>query len=97
MKITKKQLKKMIYEATMMQLWAKYHKDAVKAADETIRRLDLTPETGKRTPGGMVESQIHRYLERALGYDRVSDEIFDVGDQALEVVALMLGLPKGTF
>jgi hypothetical protein len=98
MNITIRQLKKIIKEVTMYQLWAQHNREAVQAADEVIRNLGLTPENALRKyPGGVIENEIHVYLEEEIGLPSTSDEIFQYGDEALEVVALMLGLPKDTF
>ena len=40
----------------------------------------------------MIENEIHNYLESELGLDSTSDEIFSIGDEALSVAGIMLGV-----
>jgi len=42
--------------------------------------------------GGLIENEIHTYLEESAGMDPLSDEIFDTGNAALEVAGIMLGV-----
>ena len=41
--------------------------------------------------GGLKENEIHTYLEEKVGMDPMSDEIFEIADQALEVASNLLG------
>jgi hypothetical protein len=100
MKYTKGTVKKMFEHQlaeVSYQLWANYSPEAIEAADAALQTLNPSGETMDRPPvGGEVESEIHYYLENTLGMDRTSDEIFKVGDEALEVVEVMLGMKKGS-
>ena len=42
--------------------------------------------------GGLIENEIHTYLEEKAGMDPMSDEIFEIADQALEVAGIVLGV-----
>jgi len=42
--------------------------------------------------GGLIENEIHLYLESVVGLDPLSDEIFEIGDNALEVAGILLGV-----
>ena len=42
--------------------------------------------------GGLIENEIHTYLEEKAGMDPMSDEIFEIADQALEVAGIILGV-----
>lgn len=46
--------------------------------------------------GGLIENEIHTYLEEKAGMDPMSDEIFEIADQALEVAGIMLGVGPDT-
>lgn len=66
-----------------------YNPDAVKAAAHAIEKVPY-PQ------GGMIENEIHLYLEKTLGLSDTSDEIFDIADEALSVAGIMLGVgPEG--
>ena len=61
-----------------------YNRDAVKAAAYAIEKVPYAQ-------GGMIENEIHLYLEETLGLSGTSDEIFDIADEALSVAGIMLG------
>ena len=42
--------------------------------------------------GGLIENEIHHYLEKIAFMDPESDEIFEVADKALEVAGILLGV-----
>ena len=90
MKITKRQLRRIIKEATMYQLWANRRPEAVKAADAAIKALDPRGERGASLVGGMVEAEIHHYISTAYP-EFTEEERFDVADEALTVASLMVG------
>ena len=102
MKITKRQLKRIIREAidpAELEAWAgnaltndpeldpfrDYNRDAVKAAAHAVEKVPY-PQ------GGMIENEIHLYLENTVGLDPHSDEIFAIADEALSVAGIMLGV-----
>jgi hypothetical protein len=106
MKITKRQLRRIIREAIdpremeePLGGWAgnaltndpeldpfrDYNRDAVKAAAHAIEKVPYAQ-------GGMIENEIHLYLEETLGLSGTSDEIFDIADEALSVAGIMLGM-----
>ena len=89
-RITRRQLRRIIREATMYQLWANYRPEAIKAADAAIKTLDPRGERGTSLVGGMVEAEIHHYISTTYPeFDE--DERFDVADEALTVASLMVG------
>jgi len=61
-----------------------YKDEAVKAAAHAVEKIPY-PQ------GGMIESEIHDYLQSELGLSPTSDEIFALGDEALSVAGIMLG------
>jgi len=106
MKITKRQLKRIIREAIdpremeePLGGWAgnaltndpeldpfkDYNDEAVKAAAYAVEKIGY-PQ------GGMIEVEIHSYLQNELGLSSTSDEIFALGDEALSVAGIMLGV-----
>ena len=87
MKMTHRQLLTVIQE-TMNKLWADYNPTAINAADAALSILGHDP----RLPSGTIENEIHRYLQDEVGLDSTSDRIFELGDEALSVAGLMLGL-----
>ncbi len=110
MKITKQQLRKIIREAIdpremeePLGGWAgnaltnnpeldplkDYSNVAIKAAAAAVEKIPY-PQ------GGMIENEIHHYLEHELSLDPVGDEIFVIADEALSVAGIMLGVgPEG--
>ena len=62
-----------------------YREEAIKAAAHAVEKIPY-PQ------GGMIENEIHNYLESELGLDSTSDEIFSIGDEALSVAGIMLGV-----
>ena len=62
-----------------------YSRDAVKAAAHAVEKVP-------HPQGGMIENEIHLYLEETLGLSGTSDEIFDIADEALSVAGIMLGV-----
>ena len=91
MKITKNQIRRILKE-TMYNLWANYSPESIKAAEAALNILDHDPNVR----GAEVENEIHNYLENTLGMSSSSDEIFAIGDEAMEAAEVMLGLPKDT-
>jgi hypothetical protein len=106
MKITKRQLKRLIKEAIdpremeePLGGWAgdaltndpeldpfrDYNRDAVKAAAYAVEKVGY-PQ------GGLIETEIHSYLQSELGLSSTSDEIFALGDEALSAAGIMLGV-----
>ena len=106
MKITKRQLRRIIKEAIdpremeePLGGWAgnaltndpyldpfrDYNRDAVKAAAHAVEKVPYAQ-------GGMIESEIHSYLQSELGLSPTSDEIFDIADEALSAAGIMLGV-----
>jgi hypothetical protein len=106
MKITKRQLRRMIREAIdpremeepvggwvgnaltndpFLDPFRDYNPDAVKAAAHAIEKVPYSN-------GGMIENEIHLYLEETLGLSGTSDEIFAIADEALSVAGIMLGV-----
>ena len=106
MKITRQQLRRIIREAIDSREmeepiggWAgnaltndpeldpfkDYSDEAIKAAAKAVEKIPY-PQ------GGMIENEIHRYLESELGLDPVGDEIFAIADEALSVAGIMLGV-----
>jgi hypothetical protein len=62
-----------------------YSDEAVKAAAYAVEKVPY-PQ------GGMIENEIHSYLEETLGLSGTSDEIFNIADEALSVAGIMLGV-----
>lgn len=91
MKITKNQIRRILKE-TMYNLWANYSPESIKAAEAALNILGHDPNVR----GAEVENEIHNYLENTLGMSSSSDEIFAIGDEAMEAAEVMLGLPKDT-
>jgi hypothetical protein len=106
MKITRRQLRRIIKEAidpreTEEPLggWAgnaltndpeldpfrDYNRDAVKAAAHAVEKVPYAQ-------GGMIEVEIHDYLQNETGLDPAGDEIFVISDEALSVAGIMLGV-----
>ena len=104
MKITKRQLRRIVKEAIdpreleePLGGWAgnaltddpeldplkDYSDVAIKAAAAAVEKIPY-PQ------GGMIENEIHYYLENDLGLDPVGDEIFAIADEALSVAGIML-------
>ncbi len=42
--------------------------------------------------GGLIELEIHTYLEQNLGMNPSSDESFEIADKALSVAGIILGV-----
>tara|TARA_R110001583_G_scaffold1706_2_gene13191 strand:- start:2301 stop:3224 length:924 start_codon:yes stop_codon:yes gene_type:complete len=61
-----------------------YNHNAVKAAAYAIEKVPYPA-------GGLIESEVYRYLQSELGLSPTSDEIFALGDEALSVAGIMLG------
>ena len=106
LKITKRQLRRIIREAIdpremeeplggwvgnaltndpFLDPFRDYRDEAVKAAAYAVEKVPY-PQ------GGMIESEIHSYLQSELGLSPTSDEIFALGDEALSVAGIMLGV-----
>ena len=80
MKITKRQLRRIIKEVQSLE---GYSQEAIDAAK---RAVSVVPYP----QGGLIESEIHLYLEEILGLAPNSDEIFTIADEALSVAGIML-------
>jgi hypothetical protein len=63
----------------------KYSKQAKDAAAVAVKKVPYPS-------GSLIESEIHIYLEEQLGMDRMGNEIDVVGDEALSVAGILLGL-----
>jgi len=119
MKITKRQLRRLINEALPSHLQKHFRKDGSSVhepewedvtpagygptrEEETSNLEDYNPDAVKaaahavekigRPQGGMIENEIHLYLEEMLGLVGASDEIFNIADEALSVAGIMLGV-----
>ena len=66
-----------------------YNPDAVKAAAYAVEKVGY-PQ------GGMIETEIHEYLENTLGMDPMGNEIDVIGDEALSAAGIMLGVGPDT-
>jgi hypothetical protein len=62
-----------------------YNPAAVAAAKHAI---EIVPYP----QGGIIENEIHSYLNNSLGLDPHGDEIFTIADEALSVAGIMLGV-----
>ena len=79
-RITRKQLRRIIKEAQSLE---GYSQEAIDAAKYAVGVVPY-PQ------GGLIENEIHLYLENTVGLDRRSDEIFTIADEALSVAGIML-------
>ena len=61
----------------------RYSKHARLAAAEAIKKVPYPA-------GGLIELEIHTYLEQQLGMDPMSDQCFEVADEALSVAGILL-------
>ena len=66
-----------------------YSDEAIQAAAHAVEKIPY-PQ------GGMIENEIHHYLESELGLDPVGDEIFTIADEALSVAGIMLDVGPDT-
>ena len=62
-----------------------YSKEARDAAEVATKKVPYPA-------GGLIELEIHTYLEHQLGMDPMSDECFKVADEALSVAGILLGV-----
>jgi hypothetical protein len=62
----------------------KYSKIASDAAAAAIKKVPWPS-------GGLIELEIHTYLEHQLGMDPMSDKCFELADEALSVAGILLG------
>jgi hypothetical protein len=62
-----------------------YSKIASEAAAEAIKKVPYPA-------GGLIELEIHTYLEHQLGMDPMSDKCFELADEALSVAGILLGV-----
>tara|TARA_E500000331_G_C16895959_1_gene556815 strand:- start:262 stop:591 length:330 start_codon:yes stop_codon:yes gene_type:complete len=104
MKITKRQLRRIIREAFTTvsdqdfdRVTMPGYKGPPAAAlkdysDEAIQAAAYAVKKVPYPQGGMIENEIHSYLESDKGLDSNSDEIFTIADEALEVAGIMLDL-----
>jgi hypothetical protein len=81
-KTTRQQLRRIIKEAQSLE---GYSQEAIDAAKYAVGVVPY-PQ------GGLIENEIHLYLENTVGLDRRSDEIFAIADEALSVAGIMLGV-----
>jgi len=89
MKITKSQLKQIIKEELGRVIvddraLEGYSQEAIDAAKHAVGVVPY-PQ------GGLIENEIHLYLQETLGLAPASDEIFKIADEALSVAGIMLG------
>ena len=77
MKITKRQLRRIIREGLQEK--------ATAAAEHAVSVV-------KYPQGGIIENEIHNYLETEYGMDPMGDEIWMVADQALSIAGNLLGV-----
>jgi hypothetical protein len=66
-----------------------YSHNAVKAAAYAIKKVPYPA-------GGIIEAEIHQYLEYKVGMDPMGTEIDDIADHALSVAGIMLGYGPDT-
>jgi hypothetical protein len=62
-----------------------YSQQAREAAAAAIKKVPWPS-------GGLIELEIHTYLEHQLGMDPMSDQCFEVADEALSVAGILLGV-----
>jgi hypothetical protein len=62
-----------------------YSQQAREAAAAAIKKVPWPS-------GGLIELEIHTYLEHQLGMDPMSDQCFKVADEALSVAGILLGI-----
>ena len=86
MKITKRQLRKIIKEVRSLE---GYSQEAIDAAKHAVALVPY-PQ------GALIENEIHSYLQETLGLSPTSDEIFNIADEALSVAGIMLGVGPDT-
>jgi hypothetical protein len=67
---------------------AQYSEEAVEAAKAA---LEAIPDAGAHS-GAALENEIHYYLEQGFGETKRPREIFKIGDEALSVAGVILGL-----
>jgi len=82
MKITRKQLRKIIRESID---YKGFQEKALAAAEHAIKKVGY-PQSG------LIENEIHYYLETEYGMDPQGDEIWSVADQALTIAGNLLGV-----
>ena len=56
---------------------------ALKAAQVAVKKVPYLA-------CGLLEAEIHWYLEHTVGLDPISDEIFNTGDRALDIACNIL-------
>ena len=66
---------------------SQYSKQAQEAAKWALEQVPWA----NAAAGAVLENEIHRYLENQ-GFDPQGDEIFKIGDEALSVAGILLGL-----
>ena len=57
-----------------------------------LRAAYVALQLVKYPQGALIENEIFHYLEHTLKMDPVSDETFAIGDEALALAGIMLGL-----
>ncbi len=62
-----------------------YSKEARAAAEVATKKVTYTAS-------GLIELEIHTYLEHQLGMDPMSDMSFEVAAEALSVAGIILGV-----
>lgn len=60
-----------------------YSENARAAAAAAIKKVPYPA-------GGLIELEIHTYLEQQLGMDPMSDQCFEVANEALSVAGILL-------
>lgn len=63
----------------------KYRPEARAAAADAIKKVPYAAS-------GLLELEIHTYLEHKLGIDPMSDMCFEIADEALAVAGILLGV-----
>ena len=62
-----------------------YSRQARDAAEAAIKKVPYPAS-------GLIELEIHTYLEYQLGMDPMSDKCFEIADEALSVAGILLGV-----
>ena len=82
MRITRQQLREIIKESIGHE---GFQEKALAAAQYAVKKVGY-PQ------GGLIENEIHHYLETEYGMDPNGDEIWSVADEALTIAGNLLGV-----
>jgi hypothetical protein len=90
MKLTKSQLKQIIREELgdiikEDRSLEGYRQEAIDAATHALDVVSY-PQSG------LIEAEIHKYLQETLGLASTGGEIFEIADEALSVAEIMLSV-----